>query len=193
MAVLSLVVFWWRHLLDGGDDQALVGAPSPAATDRVAAAADEGLIGFEKAMQRARRVLAQPMPQLVHHRPGRLIRYPEFALQELGRDPALVAAHQVGSEQLLHEIGAGAIKYGPRGHRFLAVASGAFIDPWPRLAAMPGAHRTRRRQTHPASAAPPSVRCTVPPPQSAPQTPEAPSSDPPSPIGVMLLWGEVNI
>src|SRR5712671_2860359 len=43
--VLSLLVLWGRHLLDGGDDQALVGAGRAAsATGRIAAAADEGLI-----------------------------------------------------------------------------------------------------------------------------------------------------
>src|SRR5271166_6499387 len=58
MPVLSLVVLWCWHLLDGGDDQALVGVGRAApATGRIAAAADEGLVRLEKAAQRAGGVL----------------------------------------------------------------------------------------------------------------------------------------
>src|ERR1700730_6385573 len=45
MAVFSLLVLWRRHLLDRGDDQALVRVGRAASgTCRIAAAADEGLI-----------------------------------------------------------------------------------------------------------------------------------------------------
>src|SRR5438270_13357000 len=86
VSVLARLVLWCRHLLDGGDDQALVGAGrAAAATCRIAAATDEGLIRFEKAAQRTGRILAQTTAQLVRHGPGRLIRHPQFALQEFGR------------------------------------------------------------------------------------------------------------
>src|ERR1700686_1408681 len=92
--MLSRLVLWCRHLLDGGDDQALVGAGrATTATGRIAAAADEGLIRLEKAAQRTGQILAQPVAQLVRHGPGRLICHPQFALQKFGRDAALVATH----------------------------------------------------------------------------------------------------
>src|ERR1700751_4934526 len=70
--VLCRLVLWCRHLLDGGDDQALVGADRAAATTyRVTAAAAEGLIPLQKAAQWTGRILAQPMAQLVRHGPGR--------------------------------------------------------------------------------------------------------------------------
>jgi len=65
MPVLSLAVLRRRHLLDGGNDQALIGVLRAAAgTGGIATAADEGLVGFEKAVQRAGRVLAQPSRSL---------------------------------------------------------------------------------------------------------------------------------
>jgi hypothetical protein len=74
MPMLSHAVFWRRHLLHGDDDQALVGVlRAAAATGGIAAAADESLVGFQKAVQRAGRVLAQPMAQLVRHGPGGLV------------------------------------------------------------------------------------------------------------------------
>jgi len=104
--MLSAPVLRRRHLFDGSDDQALVGV-GRAATGacRVAAATNEGLVGFQKTVQRTRRILPQPVAQLVRHGPGRLIRHAEFALQKLGRNPALVAAHQIGSEKPLGQIG----------------------------------------------------------------------------------------
>jgi hypothetical protein len=64
----------------------------------VAATADEGLVGFQKAAQRPRRVLAQPMAQFVRYGPRRLVGDAQFPLQKLGRNAALVAAHQVGGQ-----------------------------------------------------------------------------------------------
>jgi hypothetical protein len=134
MPVLSRLVLWCRHLLDGGDDQALVGAGRAAtATGRIAAAADEGLIRLEKAAQRTGRILAQPVAQLVRHGPGRLIRHPQFALQKFGRDAALVATHQVGGKKPLREIRPRPVKHRSRRHRFLPMAGAAFVDPRPRL------------------------------------------------------------
>src|SRR5215813_13146162 len=102
-------------------------------TCRVAAATDEGLVRFQKAMQRTRRVLAQPVAQLVRHGPGRLIRHTEFALQKLGRDAALVAAHQIGSEKPLGQIGSRSVKHRSSSRRFLSVAGRTFVHPWTRL------------------------------------------------------------
>ena len=52
-----------RHLLDGGDDQALVGAGrAAAAACRIAAAADEGLIRLEN-YDRLDEVLAAMKPE----------------------------------------------------------------------------------------------------------------------------------
>jgi hypothetical protein len=119
--VLARVVLWCRHLLDCGDDQALVGAGrAAAATGRIAAAADEGLIRLEKAAQWTGRILAQPMAQLVRHGPGRLIRHPRFALQKFGRDAALVAAHQVGGQKPLREIRPRPMKHRSCGHRLFS-------------------------------------------------------------------------
>ncbi len=84
-------------------------------------------------MQRARRVLAQPVAQLVRHGPGRLIGDPQLPLQKLGRDAALVATHQIGGEKPLAQTGARAMQHGSGGDRFLPVAGGAFVDPGPRL------------------------------------------------------------
>jgi len=78
-------------------------------------------------------VLAQPMAQLVRHCPGGLVGHPLLALLNHGRDATLVAAHQIGGEKPLRESGARAVKHRPRGHRFLAVAGRAFVDPRPRL------------------------------------------------------------
>src|SRR6516225_2220720 len=134
MAMLALPVLRCRHLLDGGDDQALIGVlGAAAAAGRIAAAADEGFVGFQKAAQRTRRILAQSMAQLVRHRPCRLIGHAQLALEKLRRDAALVAAHKVGGEKPLRESGARAMKHRPRRRRFLAMASSTFIDPRPRL------------------------------------------------------------
>ena len=84
-------------------------------------------------MQRARRVLAQPVAQLVRHGPGRLIGDPQLPLQKLGRDAALVATHQIGGEKPLAQTGARAMQHGSGGDQFLPVAGGAFVDPGPRL------------------------------------------------------------
>jgi hypothetical protein len=178
--VLSLAVLRCRHLLDGGDNQALVGVLGAAAgTGRIAATADEGLVRFEKTVQRVGRVLAQPVAQLVRHRPRRLVGHPQFPLQKLGCDAALFAAHQVGGDKPLRQIGAGSMKHGSRRHRFLPVAGGAFIDPRPRLQpprhppAAPGADKPTR------PAKPPGAQCTAPPPRTARQTPAAQPSDRP--------------
>src|SRR5580692_6535314 len=134
MAVFSLLVLWRWHLLDRGDDQALVGAGRAASgTGRIAAAADEGLVRLEKAAQRTGRILAQPVAQLVRHGPGRLIRHPQFALQKFGRDAALVATHQVGGKKPLRQARPRPMKHCSRRHRFLPMAGGAFVDPRPRL------------------------------------------------------------
>src|SRR5258706_16206066 len=62
MAVFSLLVLWRRHLLDRGDDQALVRVGRAASgTCPIAAAADEGLIRLEEPAQRTGRILAQPV------------------------------------------------------------------------------------------------------------------------------------
>ncbi len=127
--VLCRLVLWCRHLLDGGDDQALVGAGrAAAAACPIAAATDEGLIRLEKAAQRTGRILAQPVAQLV-----RLIRHPQFALQKFGRDAALVATHQVGGEKPLRQPRPRPMKHGSRRHQFLPMADGAFVDPRPSL------------------------------------------------------------
>ena len=134
MAVFSLPVLRRRHLLDRGDNQALVGVGRAApATGRIAPAADEGLIRLEEATQRAAGVFAQPVPKLVRHGPRRLIRHRQFPLQKLGRDAALVAAHQVGGNKPLREVRPRPIKHRPRRHRCLPMAGAAFVDPWPRL------------------------------------------------------------
>jgi hypothetical protein len=41
-------------------------------------------------VERTRRILAQPMAQLVRHGPGRLMCHAQLALQKLGRDAALL-------------------------------------------------------------------------------------------------------
>ena len=73
------------------------------------------------------------MAQLVRHGPGCLIRHAEFALQKLGRNPALVAAHQIGGEKPLGQIGPRSVKYRSSGRRFLPVAGRTFVHPWTRL------------------------------------------------------------
>src|SRR5271155_3849239 len=81
MSVLSLPVLRRRHLFDGSDDEALVGVfRAPAATIRIAPAADKGLVRLEKAVQRMRWVLAQSVAQLVRHSPGCLVRHRQLAL-----------------------------------------------------------------------------------------------------------------
>src|SRR5215475_15432010 len=102
----------------------LVGSPRPPMTVSSAS---------RKPCQRARRVLAQPMAQLVRHGPGGLIRHTEFALQKLGRDATLVAAHQIGGEKPLGQIGSRPVKHRSSGRRFLPVAGRTFIHPRTRL------------------------------------------------------------
>src|SRR6516162_11502983 len=107
-----LRLFGAEYLFGGSDDQALVGVGGAATgTCRVTAATDEGLVSFQKAVQWTRRILAQTMPQLVRHGPGRLIRHAEFPLQKLGRDAALVAAHQIGGEKPLAQLGSRPVKH----------------------------------------------------------------------------------
>src|SRR6266850_3151852 len=66
MPVFSVLVRQRRHLLDGGDDQALVRVGRAAsATGRTASTANEGLIRLEEAAQRTGRVFAQPVAQLM--------------------------------------------------------------------------------------------------------------------------------
>src|SRR5437588_2773422 len=130
MSVFAFLVLRRRHLLDGGDDQALVRVGRAAsATCRIAPAADEGLVRLEEAAQRTGRILAQPVAQFVRHGPGRLVRHPQFALQKFGRDTALVAAHQVGGKKPLREIRPRPMKHRSRGHRLLAMAGAALVDP----------------------------------------------------------------
>ena len=79
--LLAAPVLRRRHLFDGSHDQAFVGIGGAATgACRVAAATNEGLVRFQKAVQRTRRILAQPMAQFVRHSPGRLIRHTQFAL-----------------------------------------------------------------------------------------------------------------
>ena len=132
--VLSAPVLWRRHLLDGSDDQAFIRVGGAAAgAFRVAAATNEGFVCLQKAVQRTRRILAQPMAQLVRHRPGRLIRHTEFALQKLGRNSALIAAHQIGGKKPLGQIGPRPMQYRSGGRRFLPVAGRTFIHSRARL------------------------------------------------------------
>ena len=134
MPVFCVLILRRRHLLDGGDDQALVGVGRAAPeTGGIAPAADEGLVRLEITAQRTGRVFAQPVAQLVGHGPSRLVGDRQFALQKLGRDAALVTAHHVGGDKPLGEIGPRAMKHRSRRHRFLPMAGAAFVDPWPRL------------------------------------------------------------
>jgi hypothetical protein len=90
------------------------------------------------------------MAQLVRHGPGRLIRHAEFALQKLGRNPALIAAHQISGEKPFGQIGSRPVKHRSSGCRFLPVAGRALVDPRarfqpPRLtSAAPGAGKSAR-------------------------------------------------
>src|SRR5271165_3595295 len=83
---------------------------------RVAAATNEGLVRFQKAMQRTRRILAQPVAQLVRHGPGRLIRHTEFALRRNlpdGLDRYLIRrAVECATITYDHQLKAGAIPTG---------------------------------------------------------------------------------
>jgi hypothetical protein len=134
MPVFSVPVLRRRHLLDGGDDQALVRVGRAAsATGRIAAAANESLIRLQKAAQWSVRILAQPVAQLMRHCPGGLVCHRQFPLQKFGRHAALVAAHQVGGNKPLREIRPGPMQHRSGGDRFLPMAGGAFIDPRPRL------------------------------------------------------------
>src|SRR5246500_4477091 len=91
MAVFPLLVLRRRHLLDGGNNQALVRIGRAASgTCRIAPAADEGLVRLEEPAQRTGWVFAQPVTQLVRHGPGRLVGPRQFPLQKFGRDAALV-------------------------------------------------------------------------------------------------------
>jgi hypothetical protein len=65
MSVLSLPVLRRRHFFDGRDNKALVRVLRAAASAIRTAAADEGLIRLEKAVERTRWVLAQSVAQLV--------------------------------------------------------------------------------------------------------------------------------
>ena len=188
MPVFSLLVLRRRHLLDGGDDQALVRVGGAAsATCRIAPAANEGLIRLEEAAQRTGRILAQPVAQLVRHGPGRLVRHRQFALQKFGRDAALVAAHQIGGNKPLREIRPRPMQHRSGGDRFPAGGRPYIHRPAAApSAARPAARRTRHRQIRRASEARPGARCTAPPSQTAPRIPVAQPSDPPLPTGAML-------
>src|SRR3984893_16493836 len=130
MAVFSLLVLWRRHLLDRGDDQALVRVGRAASgTCRIAAAADEGLIRIEEPAQRTGRILAQPVAQLVRHGPRRLVRHRQFPLQKFGRDAPLVATNQMGGKKPLRQIRPRPMKNRSRGHRLLPVAGAALVNP----------------------------------------------------------------
>src|SRR6266850_7293145 len=54
----------------------------------------------------------------------------QFALQKLGRDAALVTAHQVGGEKPLREIRPCPMKHCTGGDRCLPVALAALVNPW---------------------------------------------------------------
>src|ERR1700730_6935007 len=147
--VFSLAVLWRRHLLDGGNNQALVGIGRAAPeTGPITAAADEGLVRLEKAAQPTGWIFAQPVAQLVRHGPGRLVGHHQFPLQEFGRDTTLVAAHQIGGKKPLREVCPRPMKHRAGGDRFLPVALAALVNPWTGLqppgllAAAPGAHKT---------------------------------------------------
>jgi hypothetical protein len=65
MPVFSFLVLRRRHLLDGGDDQALVGVSgASSATCRIAPATDKGLVRLEEAVQPMGGILVQPVAQL---------------------------------------------------------------------------------------------------------------------------------
>ena len=86
VAVFSAPPLWRRYLFGGSDDQALVGVGGAATgTCRVTAATDEGLVGFQKAVQWTLRILAQTMAQLVRHGPlsvaGRVFVHRQARLQ----------------------------------------------------------------------------------------------------------------
>src|SRR5215469_11560079 len=49
--------------------------------------------------------------------------------QKLGRDPALVAAHQIGGEKPLGQLGSRPVKHRSSSHRFLPVADRTFVHP----------------------------------------------------------------
>ena len=73
------------------------------------------------------RVLAQPVAQFVPHGPGRLVRHTKFPLQKLRRDATLVAAHQIGGEKPLGQIGSRSVKHRSSGRRFLPVTGRTFV------------------------------------------------------------------
>src|ERR1700724_848312 len=186
--VLSCLVLWCRHLLDGGDDQAFVGAGRAAtATGRIAAAADEGLIRLEKAAQRTGRILAQTMAQLVRHGPGRLICHPQFALQKFGRDAAF-GRDPSGRRQETTSRDPSAsdeTRFPPSpipadGRCRIRRPAAA------RTVATPPARRSRNTQTRRASEAQPSARCTAPPPRTGLQNPEVQPFAPPLTDWAML-------
>src|SRR6516165_2513947 len=62
VSMFSAPVLRRRHLFDRSNDQAFVGVGGAATrTCRIAAATNEGLVRFEKAVQWTRPILAQPM------------------------------------------------------------------------------------------------------------------------------------
>ena len=52
-----------------------------------------------------------------------------FALQKLGRNPTLIAAHQIGGKKPLGQSGSRSVKHRSTGRRFLPVAGRTFIHP----------------------------------------------------------------
>lgn len=102
VSVLSSLVLRRGHLLDDRDDQALVRVlRATTRTCRITPTTDECLVRFEKTANRAVRVFAQPMAELVGHGPGRLVRHTQFSLKELRRNAPFFTAHEVGCEEPL--------------------------------------------------------------------------------------------
>src|SRR6516164_11698744 len=187
--MLSAPVLRRRHLFDRSNDQAVVGVGG-AATEacRVTAATNEGLVRFQKAVQWTRPILAQPMAQLVCHGPGRLIRHIQFALQKLGRNPALVAAHQISGKKPLGQIGSCPVKHVPavadscRWQVAHSYTRGARLQP-PRLGSAASGTANPPGQRSPAKC---SIHCCSVP--NCTTNSRSPAIDPPSdPLGYATL------
>ena len=98
--MLAVLVLGRRFLFDRKHNQAFVGIGGAASgTVGIASAADIAFVSFQIATKRLRRIFAQPMTQLVEDGPGGLIGHLEFPFEELRRNTALVAAHEIGGEE----------------------------------------------------------------------------------------------
>ena len=66
-----------------------------------------------KPLKRVSGILAEGVAQLVRYRPGRLVGDAQLTLQKLGRDPALVAAQQIGGEEPFRQVRLRPVEHGP--------------------------------------------------------------------------------